>query len=123
MARGDFKIAKQVGQRGFFGRVSLDVEPAEGGHSVQIDFDERASRWQNGVRFAVDYVFEHSPARKSFPHGVRIHVSCIEGHEVDTDTSLIAYVTANALLQALGIDDPKKKPHLDEDRGLVVFPK
>ena len=36
MARGEFRIAKQLGVRGYFGRVSLDVEPAESGGDVQI---------------------------------------------------------------------------------------
>ncbi|MGO9923692.1 MAG: hypothetical protein ACLQIB_54435 [Isosphaeraceae bacterium] len=123
MARGEFKIAKQSGPRGYFGRVSLDVEPGEGS-GPEVVFDRTcAPRWQSGVRFGIEYVFEHIPKRKDFPRGMRVHVDCIEGHEVDTSNTLIAYVTANALFQALGIDEPKKRPSLDEDRGLVVFPK
>ena len=124
MARGEFRIAKQLGVRGYFGRVSLDVEPAESGGDVQIDFDRSCStRWQRGARFGIAYVFEHIPKRTYFPKGARVHVDCIEGHEVDTDNSLIAYVTANAVFQALGISEPKKRPNLDEEHGLVVFPK
>ena len=39
MARGEFRIAKQAGPRGYFGRVSLDVEPVEASGVVQVDFD------------------------------------------------------------------------------------
>jgi hypothetical protein len=124
MRSGEFKIAKQAGQRGFFGRVSLDVEDLESSNEVQVDFhDTCADRWRSGARFGIDYVFEHIPKRKYFPRGVRVHVGCIEGHEVDTDNALIAYVTAIALFQALGIAEPKKRPKLDEEQGLVVFPK
>ena len=123
MARGEFKIASQSGLRGYFGKVSLDIEPTEIDGAVTVDFDDQHARsWLNGVRFGIDYVLEHIPKRKYFPKGVRIHVNCIEGHEVDTTNALIAYVTANALLSALNIE-PKNRPNLDEVRGLVVFPK
>jgi hypothetical protein len=124
MARGEFSIARQSGQRGYFGRVSLDVESAESAGDVQIDFDRScAARWQRGASFGIAYVFVHISKRAYFPKGARVHVDCIEGHEVDTDNSLIAYVTANALFQALGISEPKKRPNLDEENGFVVFPK
>ena len=61
--------------------------------------------------------------RDYFPNGIRVHVACIEGHEVDTDNTLIAYVAANALFQALGIANPKKCPNLIAEQGLIVFPK
>jgi hypothetical protein len=124
MARGEFKIAKQAGPRGYFGRVSLDAEAVAGRDDVQVDFDDaNANRWQSGARFGIDYVLEHISKRDYFPNGIRVHVACIEGHEVDTDNTLIAYVTANALFQALGIANPKKRPDLNTEQGLIVFPK
>ena len=122
MAHGEFKIARQAGSRGYFGKVSLEAELVGG--SVQVDFDDaHASRWQSAARFGIDYVLEHIPKQKYFPNGIRVHVACIEGHEVDTDSALIAYVTANAMFQALGIANPKKRPDLNEETGLVAFPK
>ena len=86
MAHGEFKIAKQAGARGYFGRVSLDAELAGG--SIQVDFDDaHANRWQNAARFGIDYVLEHIPRQKYFPNGIRVYVGCIEGHEVDTDSA------------------------------------
>ena len=116
MISGDYKIAKQRGQKGYFGRVALDAQPTESG--VQVDFDAAcASCWQSGVRFGIDYFFDHIP----IVGGVRIHVVCVEGHEVDTNNALIALAAANALFQAFGIAESKKKPQLDEENGLVVF--
>ena len=124
MQRGEFRIAKQSGSRGYFGRVALDVELDETSGGVQVSFDNtRANRWQNGARFGIEYALEHIPKRKYFPKGATVHVGCIEGHEVDTDNALIAYLAANALFQALGIDEPRKRPNLDEAQGFVVFPK
>lgn len=100
------------------------MENVDSSGGVQVDFDDvYANRWRSGARFGIEYVLEHIPKREYFPRGVRVHVGCIEGHEVDTDNTLIAYVTAYALFRALGIAEPKKKPNLDLQQGVVVFPK
>ncbi len=123
MSRGEFAIAKQAGPKGYFGKVALEVEPTENDGAITVDFDEQRARlWQQGARFGIEYVLEHIPRRKYFPKGGRVHVDCIEGHEVDTNNVLIAYLTANALFEALGIK-PTKRPNLDEVGGLFVFPK
>lgn len=123
MARGEFRLATQSGPKGYFGKVSLDIEPTEIDGDVVIDFDDqRARSWQSGVRFGIEYALEHIPKRKYFPKGLRVHVNSIEGHEVDTTNVVIAYVTANALFEALNVA-PKHRPNLDPDQGLVVFPK
>jgi hypothetical protein len=124
MAHGEFRVAKQAGPRGYFGRVSLNAEPSGQSGDVHVDFDlANANRWQSGARFGIEYVLEHISKRDYFPNGIRVHVACIEGHEVDTDNTLIAYVAANALFQALGIANPKKRPDLNAEQGLIVFPK
>jgi len=123
MPRGESTIAKQSGLKGYFGKVTLQVEPTEGDGAVTVDFDERRARsWQQGARFGIEYVLEHIPKRKYFPTGGRVHVDCIEGHEVDTNNVLIAYLTANALFEALGFE-PTKRPSLDEAAGVFEFPK
>lgn len=124
MAKGEYKIARQVGQRGFFGDVSLDADATENEGEITVLFDEEhANRWRGGARFGIDYILEHIPKRTYFPRGIKIQVNRIVGHEVDTDSALIAFVTAHALLQALNVEHPKKLPNLDENRGEVVFPK
>lgn len=121
--KGDFRIAKQIGPRGYFGEVALEVETCDCDGAIKVDFDpHRASRWQSAARFGIDYVLEHLPARNFFPNGGRVFVRCIQGHEVDTSNALIAYVAAEAMLQALGADTAKR-PGLDEMNGIVTFPK
>ena len=88
-----------------------------------MDFDPNtSSRWQSGAMFGVSYVLDHVSKRKLFPKGGRFRVLCIGGHDVDTNNVVIAYVAANALYKALGVQ-PKKQPHFDENTGAFTFPK
>ena len=123
MKRGEFKVAKQIGPKGYFGRVRLEVNQGTENGNVVVEFDDRqAARWQTGARFGIDYVLDHVSKKESFPNGIRVFVDAIEGHEVDTDNTVIAYVAANALLSALGVV-PRKRPGFDENNGSFVFPK
>lgn len=121
--KGEFRVAKQSGPKGYFGEVALEIETADGDEAVAVDFDpQHANRWQSGARFGIDYVLEHIPKRKFFPKGGRVFVRCVQGHEVDTTTALIAYIAAEAMLQALGAENAKR-PSLDEASGVITFPK
>jgi hypothetical protein len=123
MARGEFKLAAQSGDKAYYGIVALDVEPDQQDGRVQIDFDaKRAANWQIGARFGIEYVLEHLPRKKLFPQGLKIRVDRIQGHEVDTTSTVIAYTAAIALLRALGLEN-SLKPDLDPEKGWFVFPK
>jgi hypothetical protein len=123
MARGEYKLATQSGNKAYYGIVALNVEPDEQAGRIQIDFDGKlAVNWQTGARFGIEYVLEHVARRKLFPHGVKIKVDRIQGHEVDTTNTVIAYTAAIALLRALGLED-SLKPDLDPEKGLFVFTK
>ncbi|HEX4143929.1 MAG TPA: hypothetical protein VHY91_10375 [Pirellulales bacterium] len=123
MKCGEFKVAKQIGPRGYFGKVRLEVDEVTENGNVVVEFDDhQASRWRTGARFGIDYVLDHLSKRAIFPNGIRVHVGSIEGHEVDTDNTVIAYVTAIALLSALGVE-PRKRPDFDENKGAFIFPK
>lgn len=120
---GKYRVARQSGNRGYFGEVEVEVDRDLGNGSIEISFDPiHASAWQVGARFGIEYVLEHTPRRTLFPHGGKIHVSRIVGHLVDTNNLVIAYVTALAVIDALGTD-AQDVPELDPERGLIVFPK
>ncbi len=122
MGTGECKVAKQSGRKGYFGRVVLQTEPKDDGQ-ITVEFDEQnASRWQSGARFGIDYALEHISKKTFFPRGLRVIVTSIEGHDVDTSSLLIAYASSHALMQALGAT-VNEKPNLDAEKGLVVFPK
>lgn len=120
---GKNRLAVQHGNKGYFGEVALDVERMSPSGTVEIDFDPvHATQWQTGARFGIEYILEHSSRRALFPDGGRIHVTRIDGHPVDTNNEVIAYVAALALIDALGIT-PRKLPELDVEKGLLIFPK
>lgn len=121
ITEGKNRLAVQHGNKGYFGEVALDVERTCQSGTIEIDFDPvHATQWQTGARFGIEYIIEHSPRRTLFPDGCRIHVSRIEGHPVDTNNEVIAYVAALALVDALGVT-PRKMPELDTEKGLLIF--
>ena len=124
MTAGNFELKEQSGNKGFFGRVSLQAEPQLNGE-FQVEFDQQnAQRWQSAAQFGVDYFLEHIPKKKLFPTGLRVFISEIDGHEVDTTNLVIAYVTVNALMRALqGQVTLKRQPTLDVAEGTIEFPK
>lgn len=123
ISEGKNRLAVQHGNKGYFGEVTVDVERTSPSGMVEIDFDPvHAAQWQTGARFGIEYVLEHTSRRSLFPDGCRIHVCRIEGHPVDTNNEVIAYVAALALVDALGIT-PRKMPKLDAEKGLLIFPK
>ena len=121
MARGEYKLATQAGGKAYFAVVDLDIVPDDKSGKVQLEFDpKRAVNWQTGARFGIEYVLEHIPRRKMFPNGIRIKVDSIQGHEVDTNNTVIAYAAALALLKALNLEE-SYKPDFDEEKGRFVF--
>jgi hypothetical protein len=123
MGRGEDKLAAQIGPKGYFGKVTVEAEQVDGDGEVTVDFDPtNAKRWRSGASFGVEYVLEHITKRKLFPKGGRVRVVYIEGHEVDTNNVVIAFVAAHALYKALGVE-PAKRPAFDENTGVFSFPK
>jgi len=123
MGIGECKVAQQLGRKGYFGRVVLEALPNEDGE-VTVEFDkDRATEWQSGARFGIDYALEHVSKRTVYPKGLKVRVTTIEGHDVDTTSSLIAYIAARAMFQALGVEPANEQPSVDFEKGLVEFAK
>lgn len=123
MGRGEDKLAVQVGRRGFFGKVAVEVEPFERDGDVIVDFDPSVDKeWKSGATFGIEYALEHIATKTYLPKGGRIRVLSIGGHAVDTTNVVIAFVAANALYKALGVL-PAKRPEFDRNTGAFTFPK
>ena len=101
----------------------MEAEPSDRGGAITVDFDPSVSeQWKNGASFGLGYVWEHINTHTLFPNGVRIRVLSILWQPVDTNSVVIAFVAANALYKALGIE-PTKKPEFDKNQGTFTFPK
>ncbi len=123
MGRGEDKFAVQIGPRGYFGKVAVEAAPEDRGGEVTVDFDPSVpDEWKSGASFGIGYVLEHITTQTLFPNGGRVRVLSIGGHSVDTTNVVIAFVAANALYKALGMQ-PTKKPEFDRNTGSFTFPK
>ena len=123
MGQGEDKLATQVGPKGYFGQVTVQAELVDGDGDVNVDFAPTISdRWRSGASFGIHYVLDHIAKRKLFPKGGVVRVLHIGGHEVDTNNVVIAFVAAQALCKALGVQ-PTKRPIFDKDTGTFSFPK
>ena len=101
MGRGEDKLVAQVGSKGYFGKVTIEAEPAETDGKVVVDFAPTIpEEWQSGAAFGIQYVLDHIAKRKLFPKGGRIRVLFLEGHDVDTNNVVIAFVAATRALQS-----------------------
>jgi hypothetical protein len=123
MGHGENKLATQVGAKGYFGKVTVEAKTVDGDGEVTVDFAEAIpEQWKSGASFGIQYVLEHVTKRKLFPKGGIVRVLFIEGHEVDTNNVVIAFVAAHALYNALGVQ-PTKQPEFDASKGTFTFPK
>ena len=123
MSLGSYKLAMQSGQRGYYGEVDLAVEATDRSGEVQVEFSERCAKdWRAGASFGVDYILDQLPLYKLYPAGATVRIDRIQGHPVDTNSVVIAYVAAEAMMSALGIE-ARKRPSFDGATGLFTFPK
>ena len=87
MGTGEFKLAKQVGRKGFYAHVVLSAERNDNGEVV-VEFDEKlGNEWRSGARFGVDYALEHVPRETIYPDGLIVRVQMVHGMVCDTTDS------------------------------------
>jgi len=123
MWRGEDKLAVQVGQVGHYGTVIVEAEPVDCDGALTLDFDPSVpDKFKCAALFGIEYALEHLSQRTHFPNGGRVRVLHIGSNPVDTKSVVIAFVAANAMYKALGIE-PTKKPAFDKETGMFTFPK
>jgi len=120
---GIVELAEQKGNKGYFAQVLIDAESDDSIKEHIIDFDEHNasnSRWRDAARFGFPYVLERIPKKSIGPGALRIHVKKIQGHPFDTNSVIIAYAAACALLRA-----PERSESdmvsLDMESGKIAF--
>jgi hypothetical protein len=120
---GTHKLAAQHDNYGYFAEVSVNVMLERGDAGLRVEFSEgTGSAWRAGASFGLAYAFEKSPMAEVRGKRVVVRVTSIRGHAVDTTEVLIAYASAKAFWQAVGVSPPQE-PVLDQAGGSVVFPK
>ena len=116
MGKGRYRFVRQVGGRGAFAIVSLEVEPA-GEFSVDlhpavaIDARGRQSDYGCAARTGVQYAWESVGGNRSGPP-VRVTITEITGMLADTSVMQVVYAAAMAMWEGLG-RQPKNPIQID----------
>lgn len=79
---GEFRLAVQHGQRGYFGDIQLEVEVLEDGSGVEISIPEDVDHWRHGICFGIAYACEKSRTLRA--KAARVRDIDARGHAVDT---------------------------------------
>ncbi len=120
MHNGHHRLAHQRSERGYFADVSLAVKVEPGPPGLNVLFDDDAGLlWRTGASFGIAYALEKAPQRQQ---RVTVRVKRLHGMIVDTTEILVAYASAFAVWDALGVT-PARLPAIDIDTGTVSFPK
>lgn len=118
MKKGVYKIAEQVNGYGFYAEIELECEITAKLNEVELSIDEESHNWKTGVLFGCVYFLEHCLDCR----GLHVNVKHLKEHAVDTTSTIVAYVTINALKEALGAS-LTREPDFDITLKSFVFPK
>ena len=122
MKAGEFILARQKGNKGFYARVLLQAEPSPDQVGVRVDFDTSVDEeWRIPAIFGIIYAWEQS-ARRFPERGLSVQVLEVRWQPVDTSSLCVSFAASFALWSALE-HTPRDVPTLDEESGTFCFPK
>jgi len=117
----EYVLAKQVGDRAFFAKVTLVVSPSVDEAGLDITIDPTVDqRWHSAVSFGIEYGWERLGRERVDMPSVRVHVAAVEWQPSDTTLMTVAFAAANAIWKALK-HRPAKEPQLDVASGSFIF--
>lgn len=119
---GNYDLAIQRGDWGYFASVTLSVGLEAADEGLVVEFETAGDAWRAGAQFGVAYAYEKSVDQIGQRQRVRVRVTEIRGHIIDTTEICVAYAAAHAFWKALDLT-PLQQPSGDFDAGLFVFPK
>jgi len=125
MATGEYKLIRQVGGRGHYARVKVDVLPGENGVTIADTafawlkevYGPDAWEWRDcddmrdGARAGATYALRNRAAVRPSEH---VLVTEIHARPVDTSRADVALATCRAVWVALG-EPGREQPTLDHD--------
>jgi hypothetical protein len=120
MQHGEYKLAVQRNNRGYYAKVSLDVVVNETDWGVVVEYDfqnQWLEQWHSAIAFGVICVRHLLPA--GFGRGLSVLIRDVHYNPVDTTPLTLTFATMFALFNALGWT-PANQPTFDPDRGLLI---
>jgi len=118
MQKGYSKIAEQVGRYGIYGEIELTCDFSENYREIDIVLPNELEQWRTGVLFGAAYFWDHTALKG----GLIVHVKSISSNPVDTNTTVIAFLTTLALVKASEIN-MRSTPFFDKHSITFCFPK
>jgi hypothetical protein len=118
MKTGIYRLAEQIGNYGFYGEIEIECSITDKYQELELNLDSEFERWRSSVLFGATYFLEHSMERV----GLKVKVKNIKYHEVDTTSTILAYLTFKALLDATNLN-LKSDVSFDKELKSFVFPK
>ena len=123
--QGKGRLARQMGGKGAFAEVVLQLEPSK---KLSISFDEcdASDRHSDGeihyavaVSFGIRFALEKLTFTERRLHSYDVRVLCIHTMVVDSTESFVAYAAAKAVYAALGrTDEPIE---FDIERRAIIL--
>jgi hypothetical protein len=124
---GEYKLAIQIGQRGFYARVWLTVSPDPSLDFLKIEVAQDARHapmdFQAAIRAGIDTAWRR--VRRADPSIAGLHVREVHLHYmiVDSTPRCVTYAAAGALLNVLGLERllPPFQPDATLDEMIAAF--
>lgn len=122
MARGTFKLKRQIGGRGAFAQVTLETQPAAPPTTVKVsDSDSIARHYVSEAKTGINYAWTQLLLEKQNPPHVNVTILDIVESPADTAEMMVVYAAAMAMCDALGMI-LKRPIELDGSRRTILFP-
>ncbi len=115
---GISKLAEQVDGSGFYGVIELECKTSTDDGRIDLSMHPEFEKWRPAILFGATFFLEHYLFRK----GVSVKITKIESHEVDTSSVIIAFLTFNAIIDALKIPCTSKI-EFNQKAKQFIFPK
>ena len=99
--RGEYQLAEQRGELGYFAKVVIQVTQRVGAHDLSLHFNTEDHPWKAAIGFCIAYAWEHF-SRSARPNaGISVQVVDVQWQIGDTTTAGMAFASAHALWDAL----------------------
>lgn len=122
MRKGTNKLATQIGNKGYFASISIEITMSTTNTFIEysnIDF----KKWSNSIEFGLDYFEEQfMKYNKKKLEEIIINITELEYQIVDTTPIIITFVFIKALCDVF--DLPQNfHPVFDNEMGKFIFDK
>ena len=119
---GDYSLQYQRGAKGYYGKIFLEVNFLKT-QGIKVQFRENCdSNWRIGIEFGIKYGWEQYQNEQQSIGGTLVEIIEVSWQMVDSNSIVMAYVTANAFWKAINWL-PKKPIYFDQKTGSFSFSK